>query len=210
MKRSLIFATALCAISPIAAFAGGGNDGNMHGRDPAPQPTSTYNASANMRQLQGQYQTATGGNATGGRASAAGGSGGNAAGGSGGQAYNEGNSYSGGSYSSSYSARGNTPDAIAPSIVGGNTCAVGGSAALSLAGLGIGGGFSGEGEKCNARQIAAILILAHHEREGFELLCKSDANLQQTMVDLGTPCMVTQAAWRKEGYHQRQDGYWVR
>ena len=205
MKRSLIFATALCAISPIAAFAGGGNDGNMHGRDPAPQPTSTYNASANMRQgqaqgqiqgqLQGQRQTATGGSA---------------AGGSGGQAYNEGNSYSGGSYSSSYSARGNTPDAIAPSIVGGNTCAVGGSAALSLAGLGIGGGFSGEGEKCNARQIAAILILAHHEREGFELLCKSDANLQQTMVDLGTPCMVTQAAWRKEGYHQRQDGYWVR
>src|SRR6202020_3656205 len=59
-------------------------------------------------------------------------------------------------YGGSYTIR-NTPEVIAPSVVGGNPCSVGASGGVSLPGFGLAVGGSWEGKGCERRQLAALL-----------------------------------------------------
>ena len=72
---------------------------------------------------------------------------------------------SSGSYSGTQILR-NTPEIVAPSIIGGNPCTVGMSGGVSLPGFGIVTGGSWEGKACERRQLAALLYNMGHDMSG--------------------------------------------
>lgn len=201
MKRTLILTTALCLVAG-AAHAGGSHE-QPHGQVTAPTYTATATnvvkptatAGAQSRSTSGAVSTS---GATGGPSNASTGpvTVNNTTGGG-----------SGGGYS--YSARGNTPDAIAPSIAGGNVCSVGGSAALSLAGIGLGGGVMSEGGNCVLRQNAALLFNMGMRDEAIKMLCQ-DTHFSTVFAQVGKPCPADIARWQAAGYHQDPRGGWSR
>lgn len=121
------------------------------------------------------------------------------------------NTTGGGAPSFAPRARDNTPDAIAPSIAGGSICGVGGSAALSLAGIGLGGGVMAEGENCVRRQNAALLYNMGASGAAKALLCQ-DTVFSNAFAQAGQPCAADVARWQAAGYRPdpRNPGYWVR
>lgn len=68
----------------------------------------------------------------------------------------------------------NTPDAFAPSIMGGAECSGGVSAGVSLPGVGFTGGISTTEKACELRQGAALLYNMGYEREAVAMLCAGD------------------------------------
>ena len=232
MKRTLLSAVCCLALTP-AAFAGGAND-EHHQPAPTPSSGSTYNATATNTALAGaaaranaastsqsrSAAQATGGhaNATGGTANAAGGSasGGRAsaaggAGGNGGNASAQGapvtvNNSTGGGGSRQNN---NTPDVLAPAINGGNPCAVGGTAGLSMPGFGIVGGYSGEGQDCTRRASAALLYNMGFRGPAKDILCQ-DTRYSTAFAQAGQPCSADVQRWQREGYRQDDNGYWVK
>lgn len=68
----------------------------------------------------------------------------------------------------------NTPDAFAPSIMGGAECSGGVSAGVSLPGVGFTGGISTTEKACELRQGAALLFNMGFEREAVAMLCAGD------------------------------------
>jgi hypothetical protein len=95
-------------------------------------------------------------------------------------------------YGGSYTVR-NTPEVIPPSIVGGNACAVGASAGLSLAGFGIAGGATWADRACERRQQAALLFNMGEQKVALELMCQDD-NVRTAMKVGGKPCSSDTAA----------------
>jgi hypothetical protein len=100
-------------------------------------------------------------------------------------------------YTSTQTIR-NTPEVIAPSIVGGNPCTVGASTGLALPGFGIVGGGSWEGKGCERRQLAALLFNMGHDnptergqllqQAAVEVLCKND-DVRDALARVGQPCV---------------------
>ncbi len=109
-----------------------------------------------------------------------------------------GNSGSNNNYTSTQTLR-NTPEIVAPSIVGGNPCTVGASGGVSLPGFGIVTGGSWEGKACERRQLAALLYNMGHDIPGakgeflqdaaVEVLCV-DVAVRQALGRIGQPCVV--------------------
>lgn len=191
MTRTLLITAALC-LSP-AAYAGGTHD-QQHGQPQQPSYTATANntavAGAAARSMAASQARSVAG-ATGGAASAQGGRGG--AGGSasnGGQTMN----YSGGS--TSYSARGNTPDAIAPSIATANDCALPKSVGFSLFGWGASGGFANESDACKRQRLAAILMKMGDARGAREALCLEE-DMRRAAYSSGAPCAADARGWNR-------------
>lgn len=87
----------------------------------------------------------------------------------------------------------NTPDAVPGSIYGGtNPCAVGASAAMSVAGLGIGGGGMWNSPGCERRNGAVILFQANMPDVAVALLCQ-DPEIRTAFRDAGKPCPADRA-----------------
>jgi hypothetical protein len=95
-------------------------------------------------------------------------------------------------YGGGYTVR-NTPEVIPPSIVGGNACAVGASAGLSVAGFGIAGGATWADRACERRQQAALLFNMGEQKVALELMCQDD-NVRTAMKVGGKPCSSDTAA----------------
>jgi hypothetical protein len=108
------------------------------------------------------------------------------AGGSGGTAGGPTDPNYGVNYSGSYTVR-NTPEVIPPSIVGGNACAVGASAGMSMAGFGIAGGATWADKQCERRQQAALLFNMGEQQVALALMCQDD-NVRAAMRVGGKPC----------------------
>jgi hypothetical protein len=81
----------------------------------------------------------------------------------------------------------NTPEVIAPSIVGGNPCAVGASGGLSLPGFGLAAGATWADKACERRQQAALLFNMGEQKVAVELMCQ-DENVRSAMRLGGKPC----------------------
>lgn len=81
----------------------------------------------------------------------------------------------------------NTPEVIAPSIVGGNPCSVGVSGGIGLPGFGITGGGTWADKGCERRQVAALLWNIEQHTAALEVLCK-DGDVRDAMKIVGTPC----------------------
>lgn len=82
----------------------------------------------------------------------------------------------------------NTPDAVPGTIYGGtNPCAVGASAAMSVAGLGIGGGGMWNSPGCERRNGAVILFQANLPDVAIALLCQ-DEEMRTAFRQAGRPC----------------------
>jgi hypothetical protein len=94
--------------------------------------------------------------------------------------------YSGTNYSGSYTVR-NTPEVIAPSVVGGNPCAVGASGGLSLPGFGVALGGTWADKACERRQQAALMFNMGETKVAYELMCQDD-NVRSAMRVSGKPC----------------------
>lgn len=217
MKRSLFAAVAASCLVSGTAFAGKSMDGGRSGdpsqtqnlqvrqtintRSTAIAGAAARSSSSSSSRATGGNATATGGNASGGSASSNA-SGGIGNGGSGGASSSGGNSYSS-------SARGNTPDAVAPSIVGGNPCTVGASAGLSVAGIGLSGGATTPDHGCETRQRAAILYNMGFTAAAKALLC-TDTFYSTAFAQSGEPCAADVRRWVAEGYRQDAQGHWVR
>ncbi len=100
-------------------------------------------------------------------------------------------------YTSTQTLR-NTPEIVAPSIVGGNPCTVGMSGGVALPGFGIVTGGSWEGKACERRQLAALLYNMGHDIPGakggsledaaVEVLCV-DVAVREAMRRIGQPCV---------------------
>jgi hypothetical protein len=100
-------------------------------------------------------------------------------------------------YTSTQTLR-NTPEIVAPSIVGGNPCTVGMSGGVALPGFGIVTGGSWEGKACERRQLAALLYNMGHDIPGakggsledaaVEVLC-ADVSVREAMRRIGQPCV---------------------
>jgi hypothetical protein len=92
----------------------------------------------------------------------------------------------------------NTPEIVAPSIVGGNPCTVGASGGVALPGFGIVTGGSWEGKACERRQLAALLYNMGHDVSGakgeslqeaaVEVLC-NDLSVRAALNRIGQPCV---------------------
>ena len=134
MKRTLMMTAAICALStticalslPALAHSGGPSG-------PSQTMTGQQSQAQGQGQSQNQSQIARGGNAS---ARATGGSATGGQGGAGGQGGQGGRSTAtntvnvdAGDGEGGYGTRSNTPDAIAPAIVGGGVCTVGASGA---------------------------------------------------------------------------------
>ena len=89
-------------------------------------------------------------------------------------------------YGGGYTVR-NTPEVIAPSIVGGNPCAVGASGGLSLPGFGLAAGATWADKACERRQQAALLFNMGEQKVAVELMCQ-DENVRSAMRLGGKPC----------------------
>ena len=81
----------------------------------------------------------------------------------------------------------NTPEVIAPGIVGGNPCSVGVSGGIGLPGFGITGGGTWADKGCERRQVAALLWNIEQHTAALEVLCK-DGDVRDAMKIAGTPC----------------------
>jgi len=82
----------------------------------------------------------------------------------------------------------NTPEVIPPSVVGGNACAVGASAGMSVAGFGIAGGATWADKACERRQQSALLYNMGEAKVAYELMCQ-DENVRAAMRVSGKPCI---------------------
>jgi hypothetical protein len=92
----------------------------------------------------------------------------------------------------------NTPEIVAPSIIGGNPCTVGASGGVALPGFGIVTGGSWEGKACERRQLAALLYNMGHDVPGVrgeslqeaavEVLC-NDLSVRAALNRIGQPCV---------------------
>jgi hypothetical protein len=129
----------------------------------------------------GSGSTGTGSTGSGG-GSASNGTGSTGSGGSG----TTGTGYTGTNYSGSYTVR-NTPEVIAPSVVGGNPCAVGASGGLSLPGFGVALGGTWADKACERRQQAALMFNMGETKVAYELMCQDD-NVRSAMRVSGKPC----------------------
>jgi len=95
-------------------------------------------------------------------------------------------------YGGSYTVR-NTPEVIPPNIVGGNACAVGASAGVSVAGVGLAGGATWADRACERRQQAALLYNMGEQKVALELMCQ-DESVRTAMRVGGKPCSADTAA----------------
>ncbi len=77
-------------------------------------------------------------------------------------------------YSGSYTVR-NVPELIAPSVVGGNPCAVGISGGVAVSGFGITAGGTWADRQCERRQEAALLYNIGQKDASVALLCQDDS-----------------------------------
>jgi hypothetical protein len=89
-------------------------------------------------------------------------------------------------YGGSYTVR-NTPEVIAPSVVGGNPCSVGASGGVSMPGFGISLGGTWADKACERRQEAALMFNMGETKVAYELMCQ-DEHVHQAMVSSGKPC----------------------
>lgn len=92
-------------------------------------------------------------------------------------------------YGGSYTVR-NTPDVIAPNVVGGNPCAVGASGGIGLPGFGLSAGGTWADKACELRQKVALLYNMGEPAVARELMCQDDPKLRAAMQRLGKPCGV--------------------
>jgi hypothetical protein len=90
------------------------------------------------------------------------------------------------SYSGSYTVR-NTPEVIAPNVLGGNACAVGASGGIALPGFGLAMGATWADRACERRQQAALLFNMGEQKVALELLCQDD-NVRSAMKTGGKAC----------------------
>jgi hypothetical protein len=89
-------------------------------------------------------------------------------------------------YTGGYTVR-NVPDVVAPSIVGGNPCAVGVSGGVAVAGFGISGGGTWADRACERRQEAALLYNIGQHNASIALLCQDD-HVREAMYSVGQAC----------------------
>jgi hypothetical protein len=89
-------------------------------------------------------------------------------------------------YGGSYTVR-NTPEVIAPSVVGGNPCSVGASGGVSMPGFGISLGGTWADKACERRQQAALMFNMGEAKVAYELMCQDD-NVRTAMRVSGKPC----------------------
>lgn len=89
-------------------------------------------------------------------------------------------------YAGGYTVR-NVPDVVAPSIVGGNPCAVGVSGGVAVAGFGISGGGTWADRACERRQEAALLYNIGMHEASIALLCQDD-HVRDAMWSVGQSC----------------------
>jgi hypothetical protein len=89
-------------------------------------------------------------------------------------------------YGGSYTIR-NTPEVIAPSVVGGNPCSVGASGGVSLPGFGVALGGTWADKACERRQEAALLFNMGENKVAVELMCQDDS-VRNAMRVSGRPC----------------------
>ncbi len=89
-------------------------------------------------------------------------------------------------YTGGYTVR-NVPDVVAPSIVGGNPCAVGVSGGVAVAGFGISGGGTWADRACERRQEAALLYNIGMHDASIALLCQDD-HVRDAMWSVGQAC----------------------
>lgn len=90
-------------------------------------------------------------------------------------------------YTGGYTVR-NTPEVIPPSVVGGNTCAVGASAGVALPGFGIAGGATWADKACERRQQAALMFNMGDHKVAIALMCQDD-HVRDAMRDAGEACL---------------------
>jgi hypothetical protein len=95
-------------------------------------------------------------------------------------------------YGGGYTLR-NTPEVQPPNVLGGNPCAVGASAGLSMAGFGIAGGATWADRACERRQQATLLFNMGEPKTALELMCQDD-NVRSAMRVSGKPCAADIAA----------------
>jgi hypothetical protein len=95
-------------------------------------------------------------------------------------------------YGGGYTVR-NTPDLQPPNVLGGNPCAIGASAGVSMAGFGIAGGATWADRQCERRQQAALLYNMGEQKVAVELMCQDD-NVRAAMRVSGKPCSADLAA----------------
>ncbi|HUB10548.1 MAG TPA: hypothetical protein VMB34_01205 [Acetobacteraceae bacterium] len=95
-------------------------------------------------------------------------------------------------YTGGYTVR-NTPEVIPPNVMGGNTCAVGASGGLALAGFGIAGGGTWADRACERRQQAALLYNMGEQKAAVELMCQN-SDVRDAMKTAGKPCTADIAA----------------
>jgi hypothetical protein len=90
-------------------------------------------------------------------------------------------------YGGSYTVR-NTPEVIAPSVLGGNPCAVGASGGIALPGFGLALGGTWADRACERRQQAALLFNMGEQKVAIELMCQDD-NVRSAMKTSGKACV---------------------
>ncbi|HYZ22072.1 MAG TPA: hypothetical protein VE690_07940 [Rhodopila sp.] len=81
----------------------------------------------------------------------------------------------------------NTPEIVAPSINGGNPCAVGVSGGVALPGVGVSGGATWADGACERRQAAALLHNMGHPDIAYQLMCQ-DKNVREARKIMAEPC----------------------
>lgn len=180
--RYLVIALAVIAITAHDARAGS-----------AGGSSSSYGVGYDQQHQQG---SSTGGNANSNSNASAGASSSSgsksissASGGAGGGGGSVTQVYQGGGSSTIH----NTPDAVPSTIYGGtNPCAVGASAAMSVAGLGIGGGGMWNSPGCERRNGAVILFQANLPDVAIALLCQDD-EMRTAFRQSGRPCPADRA-----------------
>jgi hypothetical protein len=94
-------------------------------------------------------------------------------------------------YSGGYTVR-NTPEVIAPNVLGGNPCAIGASGGLSLPGFGFSAGTTWADKACERRQQAALLFNMGEPVVARELMCQDD-QVRIAMKIGGRPCVADAA-----------------
>jgi hypothetical protein len=100
-------------------------------------------------------------------------------------------------YSGSYTVR-NTPEVIAPNVLGGNPCAIGPSGGLALPGFGFSAGTTWADKACERRQQAALLFNMGEPVIARELMCQDD-QVRLAMKTGGKPCVSDAAAAQAVG-----------
>lgn len=79
----------------------------------------------------------------------------------------------------------NVPDAIAPSIVGGNPCMISASVGGSGIGFGFGVGIGVEDEGCETRQVTALISNMGDRQAALMHLCMNDSRVENTVKAMG-------------------------